>query len=255
MSKLRRILITGAASGVGRALALDCCRLGWQVVALDKDAEGLDALHAAAATEDAGVIPWLLPVEFSELDHDDADVVAEALAREFGGLDAIVHLAFEFGTAFPLENYPQALAKKLFDANVLGPLALTQSVLPLLRESRGVVVFSGDSVVDDGAYWGFYGITRAATEYLARMWQAELADSGVSWMRFDLGQVGTGLRSRVLPGALRSEAEASEAAARRLFERIDQSLAGPGGHGFSPSEEDDQSLRTSKNAAFMEDET
>lgn len=224
MQDKRSILITGAASGIGRELALLCCRRNWNVAALDKDAPGLDELHDEALADAESSAPWLLPSELSELDHDDSDVIAEAIAQAFGRLDAIAHLAFEFGTALPLENYPQALAKKIFDANVIGPMALTQSVLPLLRESRGVIIFSRDSVVDDGAYWGFYGLTRAATDYLARMWQTEIAHSGVLSTTFDVGQVSTGLRSRVLPGATREEGETPAAAAQQLFGQIDRWL-------------------------------
>lgn len=227
MQDMGRVLITGAASGIGRALALECCRRGWQVAALDKDADGLNALHDTALAEAESNVPWLLPAELGDLDHDDSDVVAEAILKEFGGLDCVVHAAFEFGTALPLENYPQALAKKLIDANVIGPLAMTQSLIPLLRESRGVVVFSRDSVVDDGAYWGFYGITRATTDYLVRMWNAELTQGGVRCVSFDVGHVGTGLRSRVLPGATRSEAQAPAIAAQRLFEQLGLWLSDP----------------------------
>ncbi|MBK4216659.1 SDR family NAD(P)-dependent oxidoreductase [Paracoccus caeni] len=127
-----RIIITGASSGFGQAIAARFLDEGWDVVATMRtpSGEGLpesDRLH-------------ILP-----LDVTNADSIATAVA-EAGQIDALVNNA-GVGMLNVLEGSEIAKARELFETNVLGAMAMTQAVLPSMRARRsGVVVNVSSSV-------------------------------------------------------------------------------------------------------------
>ena len=127
MSKALRILITGAAGGIGMATAQALASRGHSVVATDISAlsrlEGIQA-HALDVTSD--------------------DSVARCL-KEVGPLDAIVNNAGIFGQG-PVESYPLDRIRQIFETNTLGALRLIQSVLPGWRQRGSGVIVNVSSV-------------------------------------------------------------------------------------------------------------
>jgi NAD(P)-dependent dehydrogenase (short-subunit alcohol dehydrogenase family) len=116
-----RVLITGAASGIGEAAAAELRRRGARVVGLDVNADGADILHCDVR-EQASV--------------DGA--VAEAIER-LGGLDVLINNA---GIGWPQSagERPGDDALAVIDVNLLGPWRVTAAALPALREARGRVI-------------------------------------------------------------------------------------------------------------------
>ncbi len=116
-----RILITGAASGIGAATMAELERRGARVIGLDVNAER-DALIACDVRDQASV--------------DEA--VREAIAR-LGGLDVLINNA---GLATPQSAGlpPDEKALAVIDVNLMGPWRVTSAALPALREARGRVV-------------------------------------------------------------------------------------------------------------------
>ncbi|HEY5427760.1 MAG TPA: SDR family NAD(P)-dependent oxidoreductase [Solirubrobacteraceae bacterium] len=117
----RRIVITGAASGIGAATMAELQRVGCRVVGLD--------LHASG--------PDLIRCDVRDQSSVDA-AVADAVSR-FGGLDVLINCA---GLATPQSAGlpPDDRALAVIDVNLLGPWRVTGAALPALRESRGRVV-------------------------------------------------------------------------------------------------------------------
>jgi NAD(P)-dependent dehydrogenase (short-subunit alcohol dehydrogenase family) len=118
----QRIIITGAASGIGAATLLELGRRGAQVVGLDlnADAEGLVACDVR--------------------DQESVDrAVAQAIERLGGGLDVLINCA---GLATPQSAglAPDARALAVIDVNMLGPWRAASAALPALRAARGRVV-------------------------------------------------------------------------------------------------------------------
>ncbi|MGV0654649.1 SDR family oxidoreductase [Mycolicibacterium thermoresistibile] len=124
------VLVTGAARGIGRSIVTQLADSGWDVVAgvrTEQDAENIVALNPARITS---VL----------LDVTEADHIA-ALDRSLDGrLDAVINNA---GVVVPgpLETVSPQDLRRQFDVNVIGHLAVTQAVLPRLRDSRGRIVF------------------------------------------------------------------------------------------------------------------
>ena len=116
----KRILITGAASGIGAAAAAELRSRGATVVGLDLLAG--DGIIACDIRDQAAV--------------DRA--VAEAIAR-LGGLDVLINNA-GIGIPQPAGDRPDEGALAVIDVNLLGPWRVTAAALPALRASRGRVV-------------------------------------------------------------------------------------------------------------------
>jgi NAD(P)-dependent dehydrogenase (short-subunit alcohol dehydrogenase family) len=117
---VKRVLITGAASGIGAATAAELRSRGARVVGLDLNAD--DGVIACDVRDQASV---------------DA-AVSEAIER-LGGLDVLINNA-GVGYAQSAGLAPDAEALALLDVNLIGPWRVTSAALPALREARGRVV-------------------------------------------------------------------------------------------------------------------
>lgn len=119
------------------------------------------------------------------------------------------------------EELERALA-----TNVLGPFRLTKALLGSLaasaRENGGAVVLniSSDAAVTPYARWGAYGASKAALHHLSRIWDQELADSGVRFLSLDPGDMDTELHAAAVPDADRSSLKRPEVAARELADAV-----------------------------------
>jgi NAD(P)-dependent dehydrogenase (short-subunit alcohol dehydrogenase family) len=175
-----KALITGGSRGLGLALAGALAREGWDLVL---DARGGPALGKAAAGL-AGAT--LIAGDVSDPAHR-AELVAAA-----DGLDLLVNNASTLGaTPLPaLSGYPLDALERAFAVNTLGPLALIQGVLPVLRERRGAIInISSDAATEPYEGWGGYGATKAALEQLSNVLAAEEPRVSVWWV--DPGEMRT----------------------------------------------------------------
>lgn len=200
--KGRIILLTGAANGIGRALADALAAHGATLVLLDKDVHGLelayDGITAAGHPE-----PALYPMDLSGAGPDDYRTLAETLAREFGRLDGIIHNAAELGALVPIDNYETELWFRTLQVNLNAPALLTMACLDLLKASADAsVIFTSDAVGRHGrAYWGAYGVAKAGLENFMQTLADELeSGTAVRANSVDPGPVLTGLRRIAYPG-------------------------------------------------------
>ena len=128
------VAVTGAASGIGRALALRFVRGGARVAALDRDAAGL-----ADLVEEAGAAADVRAVALDVADGDACRKAFTELASTFGGLDVLVNDAgISHRSAFA--DTELAVFRRVMDVNYFGALHCTHAALPALLERRGLVV-------------------------------------------------------------------------------------------------------------------
>ncbi|MDJ0787373.1 MAG: SDR family oxidoreductase [Myxococcota bacterium] len=129
----RHVALTGAASGIGRALALRFARGGARVVALDRDAAGLEALAKAAVG---------LDLDTAVLDVTDPDACHAqfaALREERGGLDVLINDAGISQRSAFAETELEVF-RRVMEVNFFGALYCTKAALPALLASRGLIV-------------------------------------------------------------------------------------------------------------------
>jgi NAD(P)-dependent dehydrogenase (short-subunit alcohol dehydrogenase family) len=197
----RVILLTGAARGIGRALAGVLAGHGAELVLLDKDVPGLeqayDAIVAAGSPE-----PALYPMDLQGAGPDDYDNLAHTLEQEFGRLDGLIHNAAELGALVPIAHYETELWFRTLQTNLNAPFLLTLSCLGLLGASADAsVIFTSDSAGRHGkAYWGAYGVAKAGLEaFMQTLADETESNTTLRANSIDPGPVHTGLRTIAYP--------------------------------------------------------
>lgn len=197
----RILLITGAADGIGRALARGCAALGATVVLLDRNVRGLESLYDEIVAESSPE-PAIYPMDLKGATPADYATLAATLDQEFGRLDGLVHNAATLGTLTPLSHYDDELWFEILQTNLNAPYLLTRICLDLLgRADDASVLFMADSVGRHGkAYWGAYGIAKAGIENMAQVLADELEDNTkIRVNTYDPGPVRTALRLIAYP--------------------------------------------------------
>jgi short-subunit dehydrogenase len=211
---MKTILITGASSGIGRALAIRAGRAGYAVYAVGRNRDALAAV-AAAIESDRGLVA-IDAVDISKPENAPG-LIARALAR-FGTLDVLVNNA-GFVSAGPIAVQSDAELQLQFGTHVLGPLALVRAALDALRASHGHVFMLGSGVArvavgSLGAYPPAKAAIRSATTILGR----ELRSQGIAVTYVDPGAVDTPFMTRAgMPGAPASLLVSPENVARKIL--------------------------------------
>jgi short-subunit dehydrogenase len=157
--KGRRVLITGAAGGIGYCLAEECARAGCILVLTDINAEKLEA--AAGKLRATGATVHARRMDVTCKEH--ADETAKWVLDELGGLDVLVNNA---GVGFLAELADTRLDdwKRLMDVNFMGPLYLTYAFLPKMIERRHghIVNVSSGQAFFRLPTWGAYATIKLA---------------------------------------------------------------------------------------------
>jgi NAD(P)-dependent dehydrogenase (short-subunit alcohol dehydrogenase family) len=211
-------VVTGAGRGLGLALARALLSAGWRIVV---DARRADHLAGAlsGALSAAGPLPFtVVPGDVTEPGHRDA--LASAVGG-FGRLDLLVNNASDLGPSpLPrLADAPLAAVRRVYETNVLAPLALTQIFLPLLRASHGAVLnISSDAAVEAYEGWGAYGSSKAALDQLTAVLAAEEPELAV--YSVDPGDMRTEMHQAAFPGEDISDRPAPEAVVPALLRLI-----------------------------------
>lgn len=210
-------LITGASRGFGRALARALGRRGWSLVL---DARGAAALRATTAELAGAGQVVAIPGDVTDSAHGERLLWA---VRRFGGLDLLCNNASDLGPSpLPrLATYPVAALARVYDTNVLAPLALTQLMLPMLAARSGVVInVSSDAAVEAYPGWGGYGSSKAALDGLSAVLAAE--EPALRVYAFDPGDMRTEMHQRAYPGEDISDRPRPESVVPALLRLLDE---------------------------------
>lgn len=172
----RSVAITGAGSGLGRALALEYARRGWAVAVLDLDADGAET--TAQAVRESGVEALALSADV----RDEASLAAAAdrAADALGGIHAWVNNA-GVAASGTVEQTPMAQWQHVLDIDLLGVVRGARIAIPHLKRTGGghianVASFAGIACPPALAA---YNVAKAGVIALSETLRAELADDGV----------------------------------------------------------------------------
>ncbi|GCB49670.1 SDR family NAD(P)-dependent oxidoreductase [Streptomyces sp. NL15-2K] len=136
----RGVVVTGAASGIGRAAALKFAREGAKVLVADLSREGAE--ETVKEIETAGGVALAVVGDLS--DQRVVDQVVERAVEAFGGLDVLVNNAGIMDRMSALGETDDAEWERVIRINLTAPFLLTRAALPhMLAAGRGSLVFTG----------------------------------------------------------------------------------------------------------------
>ena len=179
MSKVLKVLITGAAGAIGMATAQVLANRGHSVVATDLSAlSGLEGIQAHV------------------LDVTSDDSVARCL-KEVGPLDAIVNNAAIFVGGGPLEGYPLDRFRQTFETNTLGALRTIQAVLPGWRQRGSGVIVNVSSVGGrvSAPLEAAYNASKFALEAFTESLHVEVRHFGIRCVIIEPGNTAPGIKA------------------------------------------------------------
>ena len=186
----RSILITGAASGIGRDAAETLAREGWQVFAACRQAK--DAANPPAGT--TGV----------HLDYRDSATIQSALDQVLAATGGTLDALFNNGAIAipaPLEDLPRGAMEDIFQVNFLGWHDLTQRVIPIMRRQGHGRIVNCSSVLGyvSPPLRGAYNATKFALEAWSDALRLEMDGTGIKVVLICPGPIKTNFRQNAIP--------------------------------------------------------
>ncbi|MFJ4818008.1 SDR family NAD(P)-dependent oxidoreductase [Streptomyces sp. NPDC088801] len=203
-----KALVTGGASGIGRATAELLAERGAQVAVLDLDPSSVDKpllAHRADVSDDASV----------------RQAVTAAVAGFGGGLDVLVNNA-GIGARGTVEDNPDDEWHRVYDVNVLGMVRTTRACLPHLRASRHAAIVNTCSVAATAGLpqRALYSATKGAVHSLTLAMAADHIREGIRVNCVNPGTVDTPWVGRLLDAAPDPAAERAALEARQPTGRL-----------------------------------
>jgi NAD(P)-dependent dehydrogenase (short-subunit alcohol dehydrogenase family) len=197
----RVILVTGATSGLGRALAIECARAGATVILSGRNPAKLDRVYDEIEALKAPQ-PAIAVLDLATATAVDYDALAKTVGAEFGRLDGLVHTAGLLGDRTPLDQYDVPTWCKVLHVNLTAPFILTQVLLPDLRKSADAsVIFVSSGVVRNSRpFWGAYAVAKTGLESVRSMLAQELeGEPNIRINSINPGRMRTPMRAAAYP--------------------------------------------------------
>jgi NAD(P)-dependent dehydrogenase (short-subunit alcohol dehydrogenase family) len=206
-------IVTGASRGLGLALGRALVDRGFRLVV---DARGAQALEQAWA-ETPGVTA--IPGNLADVAHRHALVTAVG-----GPIDLLVNNASVLGPSPQpaLADYLLDELRRVYEVNVVAPLALVQAALPHLAPGARILNITSDAAVEPYEGWGGYGSSKAALDQLTAILAAEHPDLRV--YAVDPGDMRTQMHQEAFPGEDISDRPPPEESVPGLLELIEGDL-------------------------------
>jgi NAD(P)-dependent dehydrogenase (short-subunit alcohol dehydrogenase family) len=208
-----RGIVTGASRGLGLALTRALVERGWRVVVDARDADALSRAWPDAPSE------VLIPGDVADPDHRRGLIEAAG-----DPIDLLVNNASSLGpTPLPaLGDYPLEELRRVYEVNVLAPLALVELALPRLSDGARIVNITSDAAFEPYPSWGGYGSSKAALAQITAIFGAE--NPGLRVYAVDPGDMRTQMQQDAFPGEDISDRPLPEESVPGLLELIEGDL-------------------------------
>jgi NAD(P)-dependent dehydrogenase (short-subunit alcohol dehydrogenase family) len=174
-------VVTGAGRGIGRGVALELARRGFETVATMRDPDA-----GAALVNEAAPLPGSLRVQ--RLDVTDPSTVDLP-----PGLRVLVNNAGVEAEHPAFEDTPLAVWRRMYETNVFGVIEVTRRAIPLLRASGGGVLcnVTSSSILAPVPFYGPYRSSKAAVSAIGESLRAELGPFGIRVLEIMPGPIAT----------------------------------------------------------------
>lgn len=191
------VVVTGASSGIGKAIALELAQRGFVVFAGVRAAEDEEALRSETVLGPG----QLRPVRLDVTDQEQLARVTQTVENEAAQLAGVVSNA-GIAVAAPLEFVPLEDLRQQLEVNVVGAVATIQSFMPLIRRSQGRIVMVGAiSGLVSSRLLGAYAASKFALEAVSDALRRELSQWGIPVSLVEPGRIATPIWSKSLADA------------------------------------------------------
>lgn len=191
------VVVTGASSGIGKAIALELAQRGFVVFAGVRAAEDEEALRSETVFGPG----QLRPVRLDVTDQEQLARVTQTVENEAAQLAGVVSNA-GIAVAAPLEFVPLEDLRQQLEVNVVGAVATIQSFMPLIRRSQGRIVMVGAiSGLVSSRLLGAYAASKFALEAVSDALRRELSQWGIPVSLVEPGRIATPIWSKSLADA------------------------------------------------------
>ncbi|HEY7218005.1 MAG TPA: SDR family NAD(P)-dependent oxidoreductase [Candidatus Binatia bacterium] len=186
-------VVTGASSGVGKVISLALAAQGASLCLVGRRSEVIEAVAECARANASKVVVCQADLEIDE----DIRRLKDRLHSEFSSIDLLVHSAGVISIG-AFESAPVEDFDRQYRVNVRAPYLLTQVLLPMLRTSRGQVVFINSLVgLSAKGNSAQYSATKHALKALADSLRQEVNQDGLRVLSVFLGRTATPLQAAV----------------------------------------------------------
>ncbi|MDY6785648.1 MAG: SDR family oxidoreductase [Cyanobacteriota bacterium] len=187
-SQPKRVIITGASSGIGRATALAFARAGASVALVGRDRARLEAVAREAQTAKVEARAYCL--DLAHLEGVQAEM--EAIAADFGAIDILVNNAGMGYTGTLLETSLKDW-QQVLNLNLTSVFACIQAIVPAMRDRGCGTIVNIASIAARTAFpgWGAYSVSKAGLVALTRALAAEEQQNGIRAIVISPGAVNT----------------------------------------------------------------
>ncbi len=192
------IVITGAASGIGRTLALGLAAEGARIAVLARDRE-----RAQLVVDEISKIPEAAPALVLVADVSDEAAVIRAAAEvdaEYGRVDALINNAGWMPGSHPILEMELSVFERVLQSNLVGSFLTTKHFAPLMIRSGGgrIVYMSSIAAVQANPGGTAYAASKAALNMLSNIAHVELSNDGIRTVAIAPGLTDTpGMRAIV----------------------------------------------------------
>jgi short-subunit dehydrogenase len=184
----RVVLVTGASSGIGAALALELARRGFRLALTARRGDRLEAVAVEARMLGA---PDVLTIVADLADEAAPATILDATIGHFGGLDVLINNA-GLGLPEPFAMADRGLLRRQVEVNLLAPMILTHRAIPALAESRGTIINVGSAISTVAIpMFGAYGMTKAGLAYWNDALRRELRPQKIKVCLVEPGPIST----------------------------------------------------------------
>ena len=173
----RKVVVTGAASGIGAAISWRYALEGASVALVDRNGEGITAVAEEIRATGSDAVPIRADLAVAA----DSERSVEAAVHSFGGLDVLVNCAGVGQRPKPIEETGDAEFDHIFAVNVRGVFLMTRAALPYLARSHAAVIVNIASNISIRPRPGYaaYAASKGAVATLTRSLALELAPRNI----------------------------------------------------------------------------
>ncbi|GKT12904.1 MAG: hypothetical protein ISEC1_P1896 [Thiomicrorhabdus sp.] len=195
---MQTYLITGAAQGLGKALATNLVNRGHQVILLDKAKKALNHFYDELNSE----LVALYPMDLLGANIDHYKELQEILSKEYGQLNGVFLCAKVLPAFSAIDNFDYKQWYEVMHTNLDANFHMTQTMLPLLIEAKNgkLVAILDQDVEAHPAYYGAYGVAKAGLEQLMVTVGVETTNADVDIYTAKLESFSSEARNRLFPG-------------------------------------------------------